>query len=50
MLGIRRSQAQNGHEQLDNSAIPLLERRIAHLETALKLMDADLQDAISGFY
>jgi hypothetical protein len=50
MLGIRRAQAQNGHEQPDNSVIPLLERRIAHLETALKLMDVDLQDAINGFY
>ena len=34
-------------EDVDNA---VLSRRITHLETALKLMDADLQDAIDGFY
>jgi hypothetical protein len=37
----------NSPEQPDTT---VLERRVAHLETALKLMDVDLQDAINGFY
>jgi hypothetical protein len=50
MLGIRgekREERANSSEQPDSL---VLERRIAHLETALKLMDIDLQDAIDGFY
>jgi hypothetical protein len=50
MLGIRRETKENGPQQPDNSILPLLERRISHLEQALKLMDVDLQDAINGFY
>jgi hypothetical protein len=50
MLGLRREKSverTNSPEQPDTT---VLERRVAHLETALKLMDVDLQDAINGFY
>jgi hypothetical protein len=50
MLGLKREERAarpNSSEQPDSL---VLERRIAHLETALKLMDIDLQDAIDGFY
>jgi hypothetical protein len=50
MLGLQRGKSverPNSSEQPDSL---VLERRIAHLETALKLMDIDLQDAIDGFY
>jgi hypothetical protein len=50
MLGVRRETKEERSNSSEQPDLLVLDRRIAHLETALKLMDIDLQDAIDGFY
>jgi hypothetical protein len=50
MLGLRRGKSEERPNSSEQPDLLVLDRRIAHLETALKLMDVDLQDAIDGFY